>query len=348
VLPRAELYDRQCVRDLVDLVEQLPWRAAPRGLATFDRETTGLLLLWTLLRSERTFAVKLLEELVDDVGALAGNVDRALESRRASSPHLPTADLLPTVAYDPSFRRHVNGWLDAAEMQAGGDYTGVEHLLFALLNEEGAAKQLLSQSGLEGARWREAVADAIRTVDGSARPVDAVVIEHHIPDPNAPPWAARWDRPAAGVPRRFGIGVLMLLVAMYAVLFSAMSVMGASPAVFVPIAAFITIVGLGQVLLFRSRYPRAASIYSGAVALPLVMLAVIVVAVTVEPGPFRHWGPFLALLFAVVFAAIPLGAMFGYLAGGLTAGVFLLIEQWKNRHPAADVEQPTDPFAEAP
>jgi hypothetical protein len=40
--------------------------------------------------------------------------------------------------------------------------------------------------------------------------------------PSDRPWGARWDTPATGVPRRFGVGILMLLMTLFAVLFSVM------------------------------------------------------------------------------------------------------------------------------
>jgi hypothetical protein len=33
--------------------------------------------------------------------------------------------------------------------------------------------------------------------------------------PPEQPWGASWDTPAAGVPRRFGVGILMLLMTLY-------------------------------------------------------------------------------------------------------------------------------------
>ena len=62
----------------------------------------------------------------------------------------------------------------------------------------------------------------------------------------------------AGVPRQYGVGTLLLITAMYAVLFSFLRCMHASEIVFALVAAFLTCVGLGQAILFKGKSPQAA------------------------------------------------------------------------------------------
>ena len=82
-------------------------------------------------------------------------------------------------------------------------------------------------------------------------------------------WIADIDRPAVGVPRRFGVFIMMLMVTLYAVLFSVLKVLRASNLVFVLLALLFTGIGIGQAVLFGGRYPRAASIWIGSVLVPI-------------------------------------------------------------------------------
>jgi hypothetical protein len=144
-------------------------------------------------------------------------------------------------------------------------------------------------------------------------------------------WAAAWDRPAAGVPRRFGVAVMMILMAMYAVLFSAMRLLDAPVVVFVTIAVFVTGIGLGQMLLFGGRYPRAASLWVGAGLLPAEVAVLMVWFFVRETrgSTLRIEQVFFLPLLVAVIAAVtaPIGAFFGYLSGGLTAGVFFVLQK---------------------
>jgi hypothetical protein len=161
------------------------------------------------------------------------------------------------------------------------------------------------------------------------------------------PWGARWDTPATGVPRRFGIGVLMLLVTLSAVLFSILQTVGAGPEVFAVISSMVVAVAIGQVFLFGGRYPRAASIWVGICFAPLQAIALCLWAY-LEPG--SNWSPsilqLLAALLASAFIAIPIGAGFGYLSGGLVGGVFLTLDaltRWqRSRHNAAEAAAPPE------
>jgi hypothetical protein len=69
-------------------------------------------------------------------------------------------------------------------------------------------------------------------------------------------------RPAR-VPRRFATGTLLLLVTLYALMFSCLSWLSAPPPVFAVLAIYLTAIGLGQMLLFGGEKPREASIWVG-------------------------------------------------------------------------------------
>ena len=68
-----------------------------------------------------------------------------------------------------------------------------------------------------------------------------------------------------GVPRRFSIGTLMILVTAFAVLFSLLKVLHAPPTVFAGISIFFAWIAACQVLLFKGKNPRLASIVGGLV-----------------------------------------------------------------------------------
>jgi hypothetical protein len=146
------------------------------------------------------------------------------------------------------------------------------------------------------------------------------------------PWGARWDTPAAGVPRRFGLGVLMLLVTLAAVLFSALRSMGAGVEVFAVISTMFAAVAVGQVFLFGGRHPRAASIWVGACFCPLQVIAVWT-WLYFEYGrrSFHSLDELLFVLLGAMIFSIPVGAGLGYLSGGLVGGVFLTLDALAER-----------------
>jgi hypothetical protein len=127
----------------------------------------------------------------------------------------------------------------------------------------------------------------------------------------------------AGVPRRFGIGTLLLITAMYAVLFAVLRVFHAPPFVFVEIAGFFTAVGLGQMFLFKGQRPRRASVIVGVgfyVAMSIFFWV---------DNRLLGRGVFVLFLINLV-EGLFFGALFGYLAGVMIAGVFLMSDKLRN------------------
>lgn len=131
--------------------------------------------------------------------------------------------------------------------------------------------------------------------------------------------------PAFGVPRRFGIGTLFIVTAAYGVLLTGLRAMDWHRGVIAAFVGFISLVGLGQMLLFRARRPRRASIVTGAVCVPLLQLLIFSMLDGRNRGHPLHWlggGELLVWL----FSSILFGAAAGYLAGGVVAGVFLIMD----------------------
>ena len=164
-------------------------------------------------------------------------------------------------------------------------------------------------------------ADSEELVRNSGLPESALIVvghEHRLADSESlRAMLEAVDRVPARV--QFGIGVLLVIMTMYAVLFGVLQAFRASPLDFVVITLFLTTVALGQKFLFKGRQPRKASIIVGAcffVGLYIVLKVVFGLSARNPYGPLD--GAFL-------------GAIAGYLAGLPISGVFLAIDKLRTR-----------------
>jgi len=139
------------------------------------------------------------------------------------------------------------------------------------------------------------------------------------PRPSGP--VPRLAQQEAGVPRRFGVSVLMVITAMYAVLFGMLQAIRAPVSVFFVIALFFTTIGLGQMFLFKGKRPRRASVLLGGCFLPCLVLFITFSA--------YHGNPWHVELLCVLAGSTIPGALLGYTGGGIVAGVFLVIDKLK-------------------
>ena len=129
-----------------------------------------------------------------------------------------------------------------------------------------------------------------------------------------------------GVPTRFGIGTLLVVTAAYGALLALLRALDWDPRAIVWMVVFVSLVGLGQMLLFGSRRPREASLLAGAVCLPAITIFTLIVH-RVEGQAPQESG-------CVLISALFFGAPAGYLAGGVVAGVFLMmdaVQRWLGR-----------------
>ena len=112
MIGRQELYDRECVAGLIHVIEQVPLRAEVRRPLGIHRSSVGLLLLWSLLRWERTFLIQTLERLGVNLWSLTRDVDEALKlcSKQARAAGVSSN----SEGLDPFLR----GWLNQAAVQA--------------------------------------------------------------------------------------------------------------------------------------------------------------------------------------------------------------------------------------
>jgi len=141
---------------------------------------------------------------------------------------------------------------------------------------------------------------------------------------------------AVGVPRRFGMGGLMILVTMCALLFAGLSLLDLDkkPAVFAVIAILFVAVAVGQILLFEGNKPRQASMWVGGCLLPIMIL----------PIGIYHHAEIGGILIGSI-CLIPAGIISGYLAGVLSAGVFFVISRFR-KDPEAVPTIELEPFTE--
>lgn len=132
-------------------------------------------------------------------------------------------------------------------------------------------------------------------------------------------WVTRCQSPAggnrSGVPRQFSIRTLLVITALYALLFGLLRSMKAPPWISVGLALLFTVVGLAQRHLYQGQRPQRASMMAGA----LFFLAIYVVGFAATGNPHPPFGPF-----DPVEAAM-LGATWGYVCGLILSGVFFLL-----------------------
>ena len=155
-------------------------------------------------------------------------------------------------------------------------------------------------------------------------------------------------RKQTGVPRRFGVSVMLVITTMYAVLFA---VLQKTPAgFFVTVALFFTVVGLAQAVLFKGRNPRKASIVTGTVLGGLFIFVRNAIEIVRLFQLLSHLGPLTSpvifrqfvILLVMTLCGVVFGALLGYLAGGLIAAVFLFLNKVQPPLDDSDDGKPTE------
>ena len=130
------------------------------------------------------------------------------------------------------------------------------------------------------------------------------------PKPNLP----------ASVPRKFGVGTLLVVSTAYAILFAILRAVDYPAAAVAIIGIFLTLVGVGQMICGQ------AAARWGSMAVGAVTTVIITIIVTVLDSGRSNPG---VLVTAIPCAAIT-GIVLGYLGGALVAGVFLITD-WADR-----------------
>ena len=114
---------------------------------------------------------------------------------------------------------------------------------------------------------------------------------------------------------QFGISTLLVVTTVYAVLFAVLRTLQTPPSAFITIVLFFTTVGLGQRFLFKGQRRRTAAMIAGAC---FFVAWFFIYGAVYGLHPFSPFEPVEWAFF---------GAIFGYLAGLLISGTFLLIRK---------------------
>lgn len=169
-----------------------------------------------------------------------------------------------------------------------------------------------------------------------AVPIDPpVVVPPDYPDdPLSQGWlylVESLSEPAYGASRVFDLFTLMAITLAFGMLFGAMKALGANPEAFFGVTTFVTLVAVGQMLLFGGKNPRLASVVGG----PFVLVLTVIMLDAIW---FRRFDP------TYLCCTFPLGAPAGYLAGGMVAGVFLIADEIRKRYPSKPTTEEDENF----
>ena len=138
----------------------------------------------------------------------------------------------------------------------------------------------------------------------------------------------RSSRPTVySAPRRFDLATIFVVTSAYALLFGGMALLRIPAIASLLVAGFITIVGIGQALLFQGLRPRTASIVVGIAA-----YAIATIGVFVFTGGMRMYPG--EIIMSFIIYGLMGGTVFGYLAGALVGSVFLVADIARRRMPA--------------
>lgn len=111
------------------------------------------------------------------------------------------------------------------------------------------------------------------------------------------------------------MATILVAMAGYALLFSSLRLLGASPRLIAAGGALIALVALAQVIAIRWGVPRAASIIAGVV----FWIAVVVWLAVADGAPVHAVAVAVAMIVVIL-----LGPLSGYVAGVLVGSVFLI------------------------
>jgi len=137
------------------------------------------------------------------------------------------------------------------------------------------------------------------------------------------PFRPKSPKAPVGVPHRFSIGTMMILVTAFAILFGVLKTLDVDPAAFAVISIFIGGIAACQSLMFKGKKPRLASVVGGVIMLGLIDLVIGAVGLFSDPDFFGH-APIVILLATMVVQAVVLGGPLGYIIGCFVAAIFLV------------------------
>ena len=105
-------------------------------------------------------------------------------------------------------------------------------------------------------------------------------------------------------------------------LFAVLKPLATSEVVFISVAMYVTAIGFGQMLLFKGKRPRRASIIVGACSYPLLMLCIYFLEAR-DDGMHRVS----AAMWSAIIPGVVVGGIVAYVVGLLIASPFLLVSR---------------------
>ena len=139
--------------------------------------------------------------------------------------------------------------------------------------------------------------------------------------------------PLCGLPRRFGIRGMLIMMTLAALLMGLLRGCHASGSVYFIVVTFLTGTLAGQVLLFCGRSPIKAGMWTGGVLLPALSLALAIYWNAASQND-RDAGAFVMACVCMCAGLAPVGAVFGAVSG-TAAGGLMIAEEISSRSPAA-------------
>lgn len=142
------------------------------------------------------------------------------------------------------------------------------------------------------------------------------------------------------------MGLMLIAMAVVSISFWLLRLIQTPPGVIFFFTIFFTLIAIAQMLFPHS--PRKSSVVVGAIFCPIWSIAGFLIAYF---GPRQAWGveQWIAEMAFFSICSLPFGGLFGYLAGGLVAGIFLLLGWSSEEHePQSPVIAELDSGAAAP
>ena len=137
-----------------------------------------------------------------------------------------------------------------------------------------------------------------------------------------PPVAIGFDSKPVTIfsaPRKFDTATILIVTFCYAATFGFLIAIGIPKLEVSAAILYVTIVAACQPVLFRGKMPRVASVAGGVIASFVVFVMML----------FFNWDHVEPAVFTLVLPTLIGGGIFGYLAGALVGGVFLVTHYWR-------------------
>jgi hypothetical protein len=158
-----------------------------------------------------------------------------------------------------------------------------------------------------------------------SQPRKILTIDELIRPRSAPPTVEK----TYSAPRRFDLTSMFVMMVVFAILLAGMNTLDFYPIVMTVITVFIATIGCAQAL-FHNSPPRKISIVTGIVLGLLIWMGVVIS--DFAGGVYES--PLIGTMLSIPVAGI--GAFFGYLAGAMVGGVFLVADVLRHRYGRAE------------